>query len=69
MGHLEGEYPSDKWNHANEGMYFLGMLGFADYSFSEEHSKKHCEAVKSHWEVERSGKIRYGIIFLERLGR
>jgi len=56
IGFEEGEDLSDKWNHSDDQMYFLTMPSFVNYSFSEEQKEKHFEAVKSHWEVERSEK-------------
>lgn len=56
IGYVEGEDLSDKWNHSDDEMYFLTIPGFVNYSFDEEQKKNHFEAVKSHWEVERSEK-------------
>ena len=56
IGHEEGEPLSDGWNHSDDQMYFLTIPAFVNYSFNEEQRKKHFEAVKSHWEIERSEK-------------
>lgn len=56
IGYVEGEDLSDKWNHSDDEMYFLTSLGFVNYAFTEEQKKNHFEAVKSHWEIERSEK-------------
>lgn len=56
IGYVEGEDLSDKWNHSDDEMYFLTIPGFVNYSFTEEQKAKHFEAVKSHWEIERSEK-------------
>ncbi|RTE52024.1 hypothetical protein EHW67_17650 [Arenibacter aquaticus] len=56
IGYVEGEDLSDKWNHSDDEMYFLTVPAFVNYSFSEEQKKAHFNAVKSHWEVERSEK-------------
>lgn len=37
-------------------MYFLTVPAFVNYSFTEEQKQKHFEAIKSHWEIERSEK-------------
>ena len=54
--HVEGEPLSDRWNHSDDQMYFLTIPAFVNYSFTEEQKKKHFEATRSHWEIERSEK-------------
>ena len=56
IGFVEGEDLSNKWNHSDDEMYFLTIPGFVNYSFSDEQKEAHFNAVKSHWEVERSEK-------------
>lgn len=56
IGFEEGESLSDRWNHSDDEMYFLTIPGFVNYSFDAEQKGKHFEAVKSHWEIERSEK-------------
>lgn len=56
IGHVEGEYLSDTWNHSDDQMYFLTIPAFVNYSFTEKEKEKHFEAAKSHWEIERSEK-------------
>ncbi len=56
IGHVEGEFLSDSWNHSDDQMYFLTIPAFVNYSFTDEQKQKHFEAVKSHWKIERSEK-------------
>lgn len=56
IGHVEGEKLSTDWNHSDDEMYFLTVPYFVQHSFSEIEKEKHLEAVKSHWEIERSEK-------------
>ncbi|MCK5774644.1 MAG: hypothetical protein KAH25_00625 [Bacteroidales bacterium] len=56
IGYEEGENLSDAWNHSDDEMYFLTIPAFVNYSFSKKEKKKHFEAAKSHWEIERSEK-------------
>ncbi|MAU72328.1 MAG: hypothetical protein CML04_09545 [Pseudozobellia sp.] len=56
IGFVEGEDLSNKWNHSDDEMYFLTIPAFVKYSFDEAQKTKHFEAVKSHWEIERSEK-------------
>ena len=56
IGFEEGELLSDSWNHSDDEMYFLTIPAFVNYSFTEEQKKKHLEAAKSHWQIERSEK-------------
>lgn len=56
IGYVEGQKLSDGWNHSDDEMYFLTAPGFVNYSFSEDQRSKHLEAVKSHWQIERSEK-------------
>ena len=56
IGFVEGEDLSDSWNHSDDEMYFLTIPAFVNYSFNEEQKQKHFEAVRSHWEIERSEK-------------
>ncbi len=56
IGLVEGEDLSDRWNHSDDQMYFLTIPAFVNYSFDEDQKKKHFQAAKSHWEIERSEK-------------
>ena len=56
IGFEEGEDLSNAWNHSDDEMYFLSMPSFVNFSFSEEQKEAHFNAVKSHWEIERSEK-------------
>ncbi len=56
IGFVEGQDLSDRWNHSDDEMYFLTIPSFVNYSFTEEQRKNHFEAVKSHWDIERSEK-------------
>jgi hypothetical protein len=56
IGFVEGQDLSNTWNHSDDEMYFLTIPGFVNYSFSPEQKEAHFNAVKSHWEVERSEK-------------
>ncbi len=56
IGYVEGEALSDGWNHSDDEMYFMTIPAFVNYSFDDEQKKKHFEAAKSHWELERSEK-------------
>jgi len=56
IGKVEGEMLSDKWNHSDDQMYFISSPAFVNYSFSEAEKQKHFEAVRTHWEIERSEK-------------
>ncbi len=54
--HVPGEPLSDGWNHSDDQMYFLTIPAFVNYSFNEKQKQKHFNAVRSHWEIERSEK-------------
>ncbi|WP_419211333.1 hypothetical protein ACNR9Q_11320 [Maribacter sp. X9] len=56
IGFVEGEDLSDKWNHSDDEMYFLTAPAFVNYSLNEQQKDAHFEAVKSHWELERTEK-------------
>ena len=56
VGFVEGENLSNTWNHSDDEMYFLTIPAFVKYSFNDEQKQKHFDAVKSHWEEERSEK-------------
>lgn len=53
---VPGEDLSTSWNHSDDQMYFLTVPAFVRYSFDKDQKKKHFEAARSHWEMERSEK-------------
>lgn len=56
IGYVEGEMLSSTWNHSDDQMYFLTVPAFVKYSFTKEQKDKHFEAIRSHWDIERSEK-------------
>ena len=47
---------SQKWNHSDDEMYFLGYWGLYRYAFTDELKEKYKETIKDHWEAERPEK-------------
>jgi hypothetical protein len=47
---------SQKWNHSDDEMYFLGYWGLYRYAFTDELKEKYKQAIKDHWEAERPEK-------------
>lgn len=56
IGYIENEPLSDGWNHSDDEMYFLTAPAFVKYAFDEAQRKRHLEAVRTHWEIERDEK-------------
>ena len=49
-------------NHSDDEMYFLTAPAFVNYAFDDK-MKKTFEGCYLHWEIERSGKILFGIFY------
>ena len=47
---------SEEWNHSDDEMYFLAYWGLIPYAFNDSLKEKYREAIKDHWEWERSEK-------------
>jgi len=47
---------SNTWNHSDDGMYFLTIPTFVNYSFSENKKKRILIRLKVHWNGENALK-------------
>lgn len=47
---------SDRWNHSDDEMYFVGYWGLYRYAFNDTLKMKYKEAILDHWEAERPEK-------------
>lgn len=47
---------SDRWNHSDDEMYFLGYWGLYRYAFNDTLRSKYKRAIIDHWEIERPEK-------------
>jgi len=56
IGKVENQMLSDTWNHSDDEMYFLTVPAFIKYAFNDDLKADFFNAVKSHWEIERSEK-------------
>lgn len=56
IGFVQGQPLSDAWNHSDDEMYFLTAPALIKYAFTGELRKEYFDAVRSHWEIERSEK-------------
>jgi len=56
IGHVEGQFLSDSWNHSDDEMYFLTIPALVKYAFTEELKHEYFKTAQSHWEIERSEK-------------
>jgi len=56
IGHVEGQFLSDSWNHSDDEMYFLTIPALVNYAFTEELKEDFFLTAQSHWEIERNEK-------------
>ncbi len=56
IGHVEGQFLSDSWNHSDDEMYFLTIPALVKYAFTKELKQEYFKTAQSHWEIERSEK-------------
>jgi hypothetical protein len=56
IGHVEGQFLSDSWNHSDDEMYFLTVPALVKYAFTDELRDAYFKTAQSHWEIERSEK-------------
>jgi len=56
IGHVEGQFLSDSWNHSDDEMYFLTIPALVNYAFTEELKQEYFLTAQSHWEIERNEK-------------
>ncbi len=56
IGHVEGQFLSDSWNHSDDEMYFLTIPALVNYAFTEELKQEYFLTAQSHWEIERDEK-------------
>lgn len=47
---------SDRWNHSDDEMYFLGYWGLYRYAFNDTLKTKFKKSILDHWEIERPEK-------------
>ncbi len=45
IGHVEGQFLSDSWNHSDDEMYFLTVPALVKYAFTEELKQEYIETV------------------------